>query len=366
MFEALSQRVLQRTLEIQRIPAPTFEEGERAAFVRAAWEAEGVQTWLDEVGNVYAHVPASGRARPIVVTAHLDTVFPKGTPLQVRIRGQRWYGPGIGDNSLGVAALFGLFWALRASERRLARDLYLVANVAEEGLGNLKGMRAVVARFRDQVQAYIVLEGLALGKVYHRGLGVRRYRVRVQAPGGHAWGAYGMPSAIHVAARMVAEWSQWELPRQPKTTMNVGTFHGGRGVNVIADEAVLEVEWRSEDARMLATWCQRFEEVCRRYQGERVQVTWEVIGERPVGGLPAHHPLVQAALHSAWAHGIEARLAVGSTDANVPLSQGYPAITVGLTVGGGAHSLEEFIDITPLPQGLAALWDLVLRVDRMP
>ncbi len=363
MFERLAHRVLERTLEIQRIPAPTFEEQERATFVLYQWKAEGLEVFQDDVGNVYARVPGGKAGRPVVVSAHLDTVFDRNTPLETRRQGNRWYGPGIGDNSLGVAGLFGLWWALQEEGHALPGDLYLVANVAEEGLGNLRGMRAVVDRFGRRPQAYIVVEGLALGKVYHRGLGVRRYRVRVRTPGGHAWGAYGTPSAIHELARLLHTCLQWPLPQQPKTTFNIGRFHGGTGINVIASEAEAWVEWRSEDGKVLDAWCRRFEEVCRRHRRkDMVEIHWDVVDERPYGLLDPQHPLVQAALHSAWLHGIDVHLAVGSTDANLPLSRGYPAVGVGLTHGGGAHSLDEYILLDPLPRGLAALVDLVKRV----
>lgn len=366
MFEPLAQRVLQRTLEIQRIPAPTFHETQRAAFVLNQWHQEGLEAFQDAVGNVYARVPGQGRARPLVISAHLDTVFDHNTPLTVRQRGVRWYGPGIGDNSLGVAGLFGVWWALQVQGWYPPGDIFLVANVAEEGLGNLRGMRAVVERFQDRALAYLVLEGLALGKVYHRGLGVRRYRVQVRTPGGHAWGDFGTPSAIHELSRLVTRCTAWDLPTTPRTTFNVGRIHGGTGVNVIAAEAEAWVEWRSEDGGELVRWCRRFETLCRQAHTDRVRVTWKVVDERPWGMLPVQHPLVQAALQSAWSHGIEARPASGSTDANLPLSLGYPAVGVGLTHGGGAHTLEEYIHIEPLPRGLAALVDLVQRVFSMP
>ncbi len=362
MFDQLVRRVLERTLAIQQIPAPTFEEEERAKYVLARWHEEGVEAFRDPVGNVYARIPGRGTGMPLVVSAHLDTVFGREVPLQVRREGRRWYGPGIGDNSLGVAGLFGLFWALRQRSLHLPGDLYLVANVAEEGLGNLKGMQAVVDRFGSRPRAYIVLEGMALGRVYHRGLGVRRYRLRVRTPGGHAWGDYGAPSALHELVALLHGCLQWTLPVQPKTTFNVGKIHGGRGVNVIAEEAEAWVEWRSEEADTLEAWCRRFEAWCEKTRRKSVEVTWEVVGERPAGALPVQHPLVQAALQSAWAQGIEAKPASGSTDANVPLSRGYPAVGVGLTYGGGAHTLREYIWTEPLAKGLAALVDLVQRV----
>ena len=359
------QRVLERALEIQRIPAPTFHEAQRAAFVRRCWADEGIAAETDDLGNVYARLPGQGNTPPVVVTAHLDTVFPADTDLSVRREGERWYGPGLGDNSLGVAALFGLYWALRDAAP-LPGDLWLVANVGEEGLGDLRGTKAVVERFGAQVAAYLVLEGLGLGHVYHRALGVRRYRITIHTPGGHSWADFGHPSAIHELGQLIAELAHLPLPTEPRTTLNVGRIGGGVSVNTIAPEAWMEIDLRSEDARALA----HVSAVVERRAGKRrragVNVTLEVIGDRPAGSLPAHHPLVQAAEAALQEQGVIPTRLIGSTDANIPLSRGYPAVALGLTLGGGAHTMHEYIEPKPLRRGLAAAVNLVRRAYALP
>ncbi len=354
-------KVLELALAVQQIPAPTFHEARRAAFVRARWEEEGAPVTTDEVGNVYARLPGKGEAPPVIVVAHLDTVFPLDADLTVRQEGSRWYGPGLGDNSLGVAALFGLYWRLRA-QPPLPGDVWLVADVGEEGLGNLRGMRAVMARFGGQVTAYVILEGLGLGQVYHRALGVRRFRIRLRTAGGHAWSDQGAPSAVHEAARLVTRLTALPLPSAPRTALNVGRLVGGVSVNTIAPEAWLEVDLRSEDPQVLARWASQVERLAHRHAREGVAVEVEAVGYRPAGALPATHPLVQAAERALQAQGVSPVRVVGSTDANLPLSRGYPAVGLGLTLGGGAHTLEEYIEIPPLAQGLRAALQLVRTV----
>ena len=351
-------RVLQRALEVQRIPAPTFHEAQRAAFVRQCWAEEDVAVEQDAVGNVYARLPGRGDAPPVVVTAHLDTVFPEEVDLTVRRVGPRLYGPGLGDNSLGVAALFGVVWALRPLVP-LPGDLWLVANVGEEGLGNLRGMKAVVERFGGAVSAYLVLEGLGLGQVYHRALGVRRYRITLRTPGGHSWAHAGRPSAIHELAALITELTHLPLPTRPRTTLNLGRIGGGMSINTIAPEAWMEIDLRSEEARALTRVASSVKRLAQKHRRARVQVQLEVIGERPNGALSPTHPLVQAAEAALRAQGVAPTRLSGSTDANIPLSRGYPAVGLGLTRGGGAHTVEEYIEPDALPQGLAAVVSLV-------
>lgn len=357
------ERVVALAAEIQQIPAPTFHEAQRAAFVRERLAAEGLaDVEQDAVGNVYARLPGSGHAPPLVVSAHLDTVFPADTPLTLARQDDRLSGPGIGDNSLGLAALFGLLWQLRADGASLPGDLWLVANVGEEGLGNLRGMQAVVERFGPRPRAYIVLEGMGLGQVYHRGLGVRRYRIAMHTEGGHSWVHYGRPSAVHELAHLITRLVQLPLPSTPRTTLNVGVVQGGTTVNTIAAHAWLELDLRSEDPATLDALAAAVEAEVHRRRRKEVQVELTVIGDRPAGGLPATHPLVRQACAALQAQGIIPRLNIGSTDANAPLSRGLPAICLGLTEGGGAHSRQEYIRIPPLAQGLAALYDLVRRM----
>jgi tripeptide aminopeptidase len=358
----LLNRLLDLAIAVQQIPSPTFHERRRAGLVRSRFEADGLSdAALDRTGNVYARLPGSGTGRPLVLSAHLDTVFPSGTDLQVRREQGRISGPGIGDNSLGVAGLSALGWVLKEQAIHLPGDVWLVADVGEEGLGNLRGMQAVVERFGDAPQAYLILEGMALGQVYHRALGVRRYRISVKTPGGHSWIDYGRPSAVHVLTALAAKITGLKVPAQPRTTLNVGTISGGTSVNTIAAEASLELDLRSENWETLQEVARLVEDIAGDSRGEGVQVEVETIGERPAGELPEDHGLVQKAVACLRQVGQEPHLNIGSTDANLPLSLGYPAVTIGLTTGGGAHTVHEYINIEPLEKGLEQLLRLVSK-----
>jgi len=362
-MDDLTTRVLDLALAIQQIPAPTFHEAERAKFVRLRFAGEGLaDVGTDSAGNVYARLAGSGLEKALVVSAHLDTVFPSGVDLHFEREPERILAPGIGDNSLGVAGLFGLVWALCARGLALPGDLWLVANVCEEGLGDLRGIRAVVDHFGRRPLAYIVLEGMALGQVYHCGLGVRRYRITVRTSGGHSWIDYGQPSAIHELTALSTRIVAMELPRTPRSTLNIGVISGGSSVNTIAAEAMLELDLRSESAGTLEVLAGQVEQMVHAARKPGVTVEIEMIGQRPSGGLPAEHPLVRQAQNCLRAAGIEPHLNTGSTDANLPLSLGLPSVTIGLTTGGRAHTVQEFINLPPLEKGLEQVLCLVGRV----
>jgi tripeptide aminopeptidase len=372
MEESVINRVLELAIKVQQIPAPTFSEGQRARFIQQNFLDQGISdVTVDTVGNVYAHLVGRGEALPLIISAHLDTVFPSRTDLLLTRSSDRLSGPGIGDNSLGLAALFGLFWELNdAGIDQLARlplpgDLWLVANVCEEGLGNLRGMRAIVDRFGNNILAYLILEGMSLRHVFHRGLGVRRYHITVRTPGGHSWLDYGQPSAIHELAELVVKIKNLPLPVETRCSLNVGVISGGTSVNTIAAEASLQLDIRSESSQTLDMLIAQVEQAvgdAAQEGGDKVKVSAEVIGERPAGELPVEHPLVKLAVKCLDAQGITANLNIGSTDANEPLSRGLPAICVGITTGGGAHTLGEYIDIGPVGQGLAYLVDLIYAI----
>jgi acetylornithine deacetylase/succinyl-diaminopimelate desuccinylase-like protein len=365
MKSSIIEPLVDLTIAIQQIPAPTFLEAQRAAYIRDQFLKEGLSdVFTDEIGNVFARIPGKDQAPELVVSAHTDTVFPESIDLNVVRTDDKVVGPGIGDNALGAAGLFGLLWLLRERGLKLPGDLWLVANVGEEGLGDLCGMRAVVDRFGDNPLAYIIIEGMALGQIYHRGLGVKRYRISVETPGGHSWVDYGKPSAIHEIAEIINKINALHLPDQPRTSLNVGVISGGTSVNTIASQASLELDLRSEDVSALEDLVRQVEhliETANRTGEMFVQVSREVIGHRPVGELPKEHPLVRLAYRCLEAQGIQANTNIGSTDANIPLSKGYPAICVGLTYGGGAHSSKEYIHTAPITQGVAQLIALVTR-----
>ena len=370
----LAERVIELAIQIQQIPAPTFGEGKRAEFVRGLFEREGLEdVFVDEVGNVLGRFQVKGQrsqVKPLVVSAHLDTVFPMETDLRVRREGDKVFGPGIGDNSLGVAALFGLLWGVR--ERRFdfanaplsatRNDIWFVANVGEEGLGDLRGMKAVVDRFGAEVTGYLVLEGMALGCVYHRAIGVKRYRVTAKTAGGHSWSDYGKPSAIHELSKLMVELTSMKLPESPRTTMNVGKISGGTSINVIASEASLELDLRSEGQESLAELISQVEKKIEQASQADVAFEAEVIGQRPAGEISADHPLIQLAQECIREQGLEPTLTSGSTDANIPLSKGFPALVLGVTTGGGAHTVNEFINIEPIEKGVKQLLSFVQGV----
>lgn len=347
-------------IQIQQIPAPTFHEAERARFVLEMFRQNGLSHLeIDFAGNVLACLPGAGADSPLLVSAHLDTVFPAGTNLAIRRDPGRIYGPGIGDNSVGVAGLFGLLEMLKVRNIRLPGDLWLVANTCEEGLGDLRGIKAICERFGAAPRLYLVLEGMALGHIYHRAIGVRRYKITCHTRGGHSWTDYGNPSAIHELARLVTELDGLKLPASPRTTLNVGRISGGTSVNTLAAEASLELDLRSENESVLRELIQRVESLVENSNRSGVWFEIQVIGLRPAGDLDRNHPMVQHARNCLGAQGIEPRLTLGSTDANIPLSLGYPSIVLGLTCGGGAHTLDEYIETGPLDQGAQQLFSFV-------
>jgi tripeptide aminopeptidase len=382
---SILQRLLELTVAIQQIPAPTFHEAQRAAFVLERFQAENLSdVAMDELGNVYARLPGSSGSRPLVVSAHLDTVFPLSTDLHVTHRVLKTIeggnpgqvrattpdtiqesslsvieGPGIGDNSLGIAGLFGLLWGLDSA---LPGDLWLVANVGEEGLGNLRGMYAVVERFGHRPVAYLVVEGIALGQIYHRALGVQRFRIAVDTAGGHSWVDYGRPSAIHILADIITRLTNLPLPRDPRTTINIGTISGGTSINTIAAHAQLELDLRSENISTLASLASRVEHLAQQLNRQDVRVSAQVIGQRPAGEIPADHPLVRLAVDVLEELGVPPHLNIGSTDANVPLSRGLPSICLGLTNGSGSHTIAEMIQVAPITAGLDQLVKVVKSI----
>lgn len=364
----IADRVLDLAIRVQQIPAPTFHEEKRAGFVRGLFEQEGLRdVAMDETGNVYGRWSADDRqreagSRPLIVSAHLDTVFPFEMDLGLRRDAGRIHGIGIGDNSLGVAALFGLMWMLREKTSRLDRDLWFVANTCEEGLGDLRGMKSVVERFGGEVTAYLVIEGMALGHIYHKAVGVKRYRVTARTQGGHSWSDYGQPSAVLELSRLVVQLSALKLPSRPRTTMNVGRIQGGTSINTIPAEAWLELDLRSEGQAELAELVEGVERLIEAGSRQGVQIEAEVIGQRPAGEMPAGHPLVKLAQACLQEQGWEPVLTSGSTDANIPLSLGYPALVLGVTRGGGAHTKNEFIEVEPVEKGMEQLARFVKSV----
>ncbi len=355
--------IVDLAVRIAEIPAPTFHEERRAAFVQAQFESQGMKTWLDEAGNAFACRKGKGQGL-VMLAAHTDTVFPEGTNLTVQRTGNRLIGPGIGDNSVSVAALLSLPRILDDAGVHTDADILLCADTGEEGLGNLRGIRRAVADQQERLRAVVAIEGHHLGTVYNQAIGSRRLRITVTGPGGHSWGAFGNPSAIHVLGSIIAAIAQLPVPAAPKTTFNVGTIEGGVSINTIAPTANLALDMRSVAPASLAELESRVQAIVdvANDPGRGVFVRSEVIGDRPAGEVPGDAPIIESTLDILRDLGIEPRLEAGSTDANIPIAEGIPAVCVGLTGGGNSHREDEYIEIDPLATGLQQLALLTQRV----
>ena len=357
-----STAVAANAIALQQIAAPTFAEAPRAAEMHKRFSELGLaDVSIDAIGNVLARLPGAS-ATPVLVSAHLDSVFEGATDLTLRRDGCRITGPGIGDNALGLAGLLELARVLQCANLQLPGDLWLAANVGEEGLGDLRGMRQLHARFGRQASAIIILEGAAYGRVIHRAVGARRFRISAQTAGGHSWNDAGLPSAIHELVRCAGQLMQMQLSSEPLVTLNIGRISGGTSINSIAGHAQLELDLRSEDSALLENAALQAEAIISSMPAKSgVKLTCEECGNRPTGAIAAHHPLPQLALvalkHVGHAGG---QLSASSTDANIPLSAGCAAVCIGLCSGGNAHRMEEFIDTSTLAAGLAQLL-LVVR-----
>lgn len=364
-FHKRQTEQLDLIVAVQQIPAPTFAEAARAQFVQAQFEALGLcDVAQDELHNVYARLPGEHSGAPVIVSAHLDTVFPLETDLSVRRNGRFLYGPGIGDNSTGVAGLITMAQALQDNHLTLPRDVWFVANVCEEGLGDLRGITAVVDRF-GSAATYIVVEGGLFGQVCHQAIGVSRFRIEVAGPGGHSWGSFGTPSAIHLLSRIVTAIADLKLPEAPRTTYNVGTIEGGTSINTIAQKANITLDLRSEDVaalhQLVADVRRIVAEIGQQDTAEGIEIRMEQIGQRPAGAIPRETELVQFAIEALnYVDVQKINFMIGSTDANIPLSRGITAVCVGLTESANSHRTDEYIDPLHLPDGLSQLLLLIL------
>lgn len=348
---------------ICEIPAPPFKETARATEFRRRLQALGLRPRVDAVGNVIAERPGTGKAgaATIVLSGHLDTVFPEGTDVRVRLENGRLKGPGIADNCRGLAVVLAVARAYqRANPRHDARIIF-VGNVGEEGAGNLRGMRYLFDKeLKGQIDYLIAIDGAGLNFV-SRAVGSNRYRVSYKGPGGHSYGAFGIPNPIHALGRAIAAISDIQVPSSPKTTFNVGVITGGTSVNSIPFEASMEVDMRSESADALRTLDQQVRHALQealtvenaRWEGPRaararLAMVIDTIGIRPAGAQSDTARIVQVALEAGRSLGFAPSATASSTDANVPISLGVPGISMD---GGGreegSHSLGEWYEDGP-------------------
>ena len=357
--ESNLEEMVAENIRICEIPAPSYHEKERAEYIARRFREEDLaEVRIDDVNNVYGTLAGAG-GKTAMLAAHSDTVFPLGTDVTVRREGDILRAPGVRDNSTGVAALVTFARVARELGLTLPGDVILVATSCEEGLGDLRGMKAAMSELKDRVSYVIGVDG-SLGGLVHEGICSRRLKVNVSTGGGHSWGNFGVPSAIHALGSMIHGISSIKVPQAPRTSYNVGVISGGTSINSIAGNADMLVDMRSVDAAALAAL---EVEVRSIIEAERlvhqVEVDIDVVGDRPGGFIPAEHPLVQMVRGVMGSLELEIEALASSTDANVPLSMGIPAVCIGITEGVGAHRLDEYLYINPMAKGMAQLFGVV-------
>ncbi len=364
--------VVQDEVRLTEIPAPGFDEAARGQALKQKFTDLGLKNVrIDPAGNVIGERPGRAAHPNVVLAAHLDTVFPKGTDVRVRREGSVLRAPGIGDDGRGLAVLLGVIRALDAGHVRTAGTVTFVADVGEEGLGDLRGMRELFGKtLHGQVDAFVSIDGGGFG-ITNGGVGSHRYRVTFHGPGGHSYGAFGLVNPVHALGRAVATIADFQVPSEPKVTFNVGRIGGGTSVNSIPAEAWFEMDMRSPDQDALAAIDRRFQKAVddavkaenARWNNGTVTVTKQVVGNRPAGRTPDAAPIVRTAVALNAALGLPTRLGTSSTDANIPMSLGIPAITVG---GGGrvtgSHSPAESFDTTDSWKGTDRVMLLVVAL----
>jgi tripeptide aminopeptidase len=347
-IEKNEAKTLANTKAINAIPAPTFEEGKRARDMADRFKALGLdQVHIDEAGNVMGTYKGSGNGPTVMLAAHLDTVYPMATDLTLTEKDGRLYSPGIADNARSLAAMLTIAEAMKAAKIQTDGDIIFCGNVGEEGLGDLKGVKHIFAQHKE-IKAFVGLEPTLGGDegepVTYLATGSRRYKISFKGPGGHSYEAFGLPSAIHALGRAVSHIDDLRVPADPKVTFNVGVIEGGQSVNTISGAASMLVDMRSEDKaalqtvekQILAAVQQGTDETNKRWNSTAIKVEATLIGDRPAGKMALSSPIVQVALAAAAAQGRKPALdSAHSTDANLPMSLGIPAITMS---GGGASS----------------------------
>jgi len=356
--------VNEQQVRITEIPAPPFQEAERAAAVKALLAEAGFQAQIDKTGNVIGELRGANEKEIVAIAAHLDTVFPPGTEVKVHREGSRMTAPGISDNGSGLAALVALARAVQFAHVKPHRTVLFVADVGEEGEGNLRGMRAIVDSYRGKLKAVVVLDGSGTDHVTTKALASRRLEARITGPGGHSWSDFGMPNPINALVRGSVRFINTKVPANPRTTFNIGQIEGGTSVNSIPYEARLKVDIRSESEDELT----RLESALRECiiagvrdemesarDRSKGKLEWkvELLGSRPGGELSPDSPLLAALRAADEFVDNQSRIERSSTDANIPLSQGIEAISIGAGGnGGGAHSLQEWYDSAGRELGL--------------
>ena len=362
-IQADQDRFVRELIALTEIPAPPFKEQARAkAFMEMLRQHGLSDVEMDAEGNVMGlrrgTAPAGGPV--LVVNAHLDTVFPEGTDVKVKRQGTRLSAPGIGDDTRGLALVLALIRALDAAKFTTPGDILFVGNVGEEGEGDLRGAKFLLqkGKYKARIKQMLAIDGGDTASVTNGGVGSLRYRVTFKGPGGHSYGAFGLVNPAFAMGAAIARFGRLEVPSSPKTTYGVGVVRGGTSVNSIPAEVSMDIDLRSESCAELKKVNDAFLAIVRESVDEenktrstregRIEADPKVIGDRPCGTTPVAAPIVQAAAAAIRAFGDTPSYSIGSTDANVPMSMGIPAVTVGRGgPGGRAHSPDEWTDVDP-------------------
>jgi tripeptide aminopeptidase len=352
----LDPTTLKRHIELTEIEAPPFKEARRAKVFADYFKTLGMDSvWIDTEGNVLGLLQGSEGNRTVALDAHLDTVFPEGTEVKVRIENDTLYAPGIGDDTRGLSMLLTLLETIKTEQIQPKDDLLFVGSVGEEGLGDLRGVKHLFRSGGPRIDAWIAIDGGAIGRVNNKGLGSYRYRITFSGPGGHSWGAFGLANPHHALGQAITNFVQTAdayTSKGPKTSYNVGVISGGTSINSIPFESVMEIDIRSVDPARLEVMESLLEDAVnqalldqnqRKRRGPELTVKIDKIGNRPSGELSDQLPLVQRTLAATQAFGVTPYLTRGSTNSNIPIAKGIPAVTIGRGGdGGNAHSLDEW------------------------
>lgn len=362
-FESQADNALCLLTELAQIPAPSNQEELRAEFCLNWLRSQGAENaYIDEALNVIYPIGDDGGNDLMVFMAHSDVVFPDTTPLPLKIENGRIYCPGVGDDTANAVALMTTAGYI-AREKLMPKGcgVLLVINSGEEGLGNLKGSRKIIADFGHRVKEFVTFDGNA-NVVVTKAVGSRRYRVSVTTEGGHSYARFGAPNAIAQLSQIISRLYEITVPDIGRTTYNVGTISGGTSVNTIAQNAEMLFEFRSDEREGLSIMQAHFDRIVEEFRSNGVQIQTEVVGDRPCGLDVDNSALADRAAAAVQAHyGLAPHFGVGSTDCNVPLSMGISAICPGCVMGWGAHTREEYVEIDSLLPGLKVAAELILH-----
>ena len=377
-LEAEHDRTVADIITLTEIAAPPFQEAARGQAYQAMLAAHGLtEVETDAVGNVMGLRRGIGNGPLLLVAAHLDTVFPAGTDVTVRREGTRLFAPGVGDDTRSLAVLLAYIRAMDAAGIRTRSDILFVGDVGEEGLGDLRGMRHLFGqgRYRDRIKAFITVDSPDMDSIATGGVGSKRYRVTFRGPGGHSYGAFGLVNPAYAMAAAIVALGRVEAAATPKTTFCASVVGGGTSINAIPNEVWVDIDLRSQSAAELARLVAQFEaivatavaeeNVARDSRAGAITADIVAVGDRPAGATDPTSDLVHLATAAIAAHGFTPRHDFSSTDANIAMSLGIPAIKIGSGGSGGrAHSLEEWIDVAPAAslRGMAAGLTAILAV----